>query len=136
PRKGHRGAVLAAAYCSDDGRRVVTAGRDGMLQVWSSSTGHQAWSMKGHEGWVKCLAATRDGEWLASGGQDGTVRLWRVEAWQQERVFPGKRDWIRRIALAPAGKPWAGVRLGGTVGRPAVAPGDEERRLWAARGVG
>ena len=60
------------------GRQAVGAGEDGALRVWELPIGRELRVLRGHQGPVTCLAATRDGAVVVSGGQDGTVRTWRV----------------------------------------------------------
>lgn len=61
---------------SPDGKFLASAGRDGRLQIWESSTGQQLSSIQAHKKGVNCVAFSPDGRLLASGGNDGMVRLW------------------------------------------------------------
>ena len=81
----HRGEVTDLAF-SPDGRWLATAGADGRLRVWDSSTGRPGAAIEG-EGPVSDLAFGADGARVAGGlaGRDGRA---------------GRRDvqWTRALA--------------------------------------
>jgi RNA polymerase sigma factor (sigma-70 family) len=96
--EGHGEGVYAIAF-SRDGRRVISAGADGLLKVWeipdiwvTYPESGIAGAMKdismdnlriirrGHTGPIRCLAASADGALLATGGDDHTVRVWTLPA--------------------------------------------------------
>lgn len=59
-----------------DGKRLLTAGTDGVIRIWSAPALQADGELPGHMGAVNCLALSRDGKWLASGSDDLSVRLW------------------------------------------------------------
>ena len=60
---------------SPDGERVVSAGADATIRIWSVD-GRSAMILRGHEGAVFSAEFDPDGERVTSAGQDGTVRVW------------------------------------------------------------
>lgn len=71
---GHTGTVTVARF-SPDGTRVVTAGSDANLRLWSAD-GKPSVTLTGHTGVVWTADWSADGAHLLSGGRDGTARLW------------------------------------------------------------
>ncbi|MCA1704063.1 MAG: WD40 repeat domain-containing protein, partial [Actinobacteria bacterium] len=50
--------------------------------------------IKGHQGRVKCLAATPEGSLLASVGSNGTVRLWRLPSGEPADILKVSVSWL------------------------------------------
>ncbi len=66
---------LNSVVFSPDGRRIVS-GSDQMIKIWDADTGHQVFSLWGHN-CVSQLAFDPRGEWLAVAGTHKHVRLLR-----------------------------------------------------------
>ena len=64
---------------SPEGSRVATAGADGTVRIFDSSSGEQILSLQGHDRSVARLAFIPDGTMLASKSLDGTVRVWALD---------------------------------------------------------
>jgi WD40 repeat protein len=94
-----RGAdrISAAAFTAD-GKRIVTAARDGMVRFWDTLSGDALGSLRGHDAVVQGLAFSADGLTLAS-ASEGQVRLWGVNLDS------------RRAETAPRAAPLAGDAL-------------------------
>ncbi len=70
------GQEVSSAAFSPDGRRVVTASKDGTARIWDVSTGHAIGKPMRHQGEVVTAEWSPDGRSIATGSKDHTVRLW------------------------------------------------------------
>ncbi|MBF6331974.1 AAA family ATPase [Nocardia transvalensis] len=74
----HSGPVLATA-ASIDGKRLASAGADGVVRLWNLSDQRPLVAeLECHCGAVEAVAFRPDGSELASAGDDGIVRLWDI----------------------------------------------------------
>ena len=71
--------VFSVAYSPDD-RLVATAGFNGRIYLWNSSTGKPVRKIDGHHGHVKSLQFSADGLKLLSGGRDCRACIWEVDS--------------------------------------------------------
>src|SRR5262249_54439614 len=79
--------VLAVSF-SPDGKRLASAGDDGMVRVWDTVTGQEALSLKGHTGTVTSVAFSPDGKRLASADSTGRVKVWDATPLPEARPDP------------------------------------------------
>jgi KAP family P-loop domain/WD domain, G-beta repeat len=78
PFAWHPGPVWAVAVTSD-GTQIISAGDDGTLRRWNSTTGDPLGTpLAGHTGPVWAVAVTSDGTQIISAGDDGTLRRWNT----------------------------------------------------------
>lgn len=75
--KGHRGAVLGAAF-DPTGRLLVTGSEDATARLWDPATGAQLKVLSGHTRPVGSVAVSDDGGYVATASGDHTVRIWKV----------------------------------------------------------
>jgi WD40 repeat protein len=73
--RGPTDEVFTAAF-HPDGRRLATAGRDGVVWLWDPVRGEEVARLQGHKSYIWSVAFSPDGTTLASGSGDFTVRLW------------------------------------------------------------
>src|SRR5262249_28881397 len=68
---------------SPDGRRVVTAGRNGLVTVWDIAEDRPVFWLKGHTRAVKTAALSPDGRYIVTASVDRTARLWAAVPGQE-----------------------------------------------------
>jgi WD40 repeat protein/tRNA A-37 threonylcarbamoyl transferase component Bud32 len=120
---GHDDAVQAVAF-SPDGSRIVSAGADGVVQVWDRQSLHAVLTLRGHTAAVTAVAFSPDGRRLATGSADGSLYLWNSASGEPVAVWRGHGGPITGVAFDPAGR-----RLVSTgSGKPALG----ELKLWDA----
>jgi WD40 repeat protein/tRNA A-37 threonylcarbamoyl transferase component Bud32 len=73
--QGHTGLVTSLVF-SPNGKRLCSAGEDGVVKLWDSRTGQEALTLRGHPGVVRSVAFSPDARLLAAAGDDGTITIW------------------------------------------------------------
>lgn len=73
----HQGRINSIAIFPD-GKRIVSAGRDQVINLWDAESRERVAMLRGHERQVFALAVSPDGTCIASAGLAGDLRLWRV----------------------------------------------------------
>jgi WD40 repeat protein/serine/threonine protein kinase len=71
---GHQQPLRGVSF-TPDGRRLVSASRDGTVRLWNTTTSQQMQSLDGVWGGVSALAVSPDGRFLAAGGK-GDLLVW------------------------------------------------------------
>jgi cytochrome c len=97
----HDGAVNTVAYLKDG--RVVTAGEDAHIAVWTAGRPQPDAVLDGHAAPIAGLAVSPDGAMLASASWDHTIRLWPL-AGGSPRVLEGNAQNVNGVAFTPDGK--------------------------------
>ena len=96
----HDNAVNAVAWLKDG--RIVTAGADAHIAIWTPGKPDPDTVLDGHSGPIVGLAVSPDGQWLASASWDHTVRLWPL-AGGAPRVLEGNAQNVNGVAFTPDG---------------------------------
>ncbi|WP_437621634.1 nSTAND1 domain-containing NTPase [Sorangium sp. So ce1151] len=120
---GHPEGLLCASY-SPDGRRIVTASRDGTAWVWNADGTGQPIVLRGHEDVVRSAAFSPDGRRIVTASWDGTARVWNADGTGQPIVLRGHEAGVGSATFSPDGR------------RIATASGDKTVRVWNADGTG
>jgi len=97
----HDSAVNAVAYLKDG--RVVTAGADAHIAIWTPGKQQPDKVFDGHTAPIASLAISPDGAMLASASWDRTVRVWPLVD-GTPRVFEGNMQNVNGVAFTPDGK--------------------------------
>ncbi len=97
---GHADDVVSVAY-SPDGKRIVTASRDGTARIWDSKDGVETAILKGHSRAVLTAEFSSDGTRVVTTSLDSTVRIWNtITGIEEARIGDGQLD---RAVLDPDG---------------------------------
>jgi cytochrome c len=117
----HEGAVNAVVYLKDG--RIVTAGEDAHIAIWTPGRPAPDAVLDGHSGPIAGLAVSPDGAMLASASWDHTVRLWPLKG-GAPRVLEGNSQNVNGVAFSADG-------------REVVSAGyDASLRIWPTNGSG
>lgn len=97
----HADAVNAVAFLKDG--RMVTAGADARIALWTAGRQQPDEVLDGHRAPIVALAVSPDGATLASAAWDGTARLWPLGP-GSKRVLEGHAQNVNGVAFTPDGK--------------------------------
>ncbi len=97
----HDAAVNAVAYLKDG--RIVTAGADAHIAIWTPGKQEPDKVLDGHSGPIVGLAVSPDGATLASASWDHTVLLWPLNG-GNPRALEGHAQSVNGVAFSPDGK--------------------------------
>ena len=97
----HDNAVNAVAWLKDG--RIVTAGADAHIAIWTQGKPEPDAVLDGHDGPIAGLAVSGDGQWIASASWDHSVRLWPLGG-GAPRVLEGNAQNVNGVAFSPDGK--------------------------------
>ena len=75
--RGHDGPIFALTY-SRDGRRLYSAGKEGIVRVIDADSDEIVHSWAAHDDWIYGLALDPGGRVLATGDWTGAIKLWDV----------------------------------------------------------
>jgi cytochrome c len=97
----HESAVNAVAFLNDG--RMVTAGADARIAVWTGGESRPDVIFDGHQAPVAGLAVSPAGGWLASASWDRTIRLWPLNG-GAPRILEGNTQNVNGVAFSPDGR--------------------------------
>jgi WD40 repeat protein len=72
--------------------------------VWDAGTGQELFTLKGHNGYVRCVAFSPDGQRILTSSDDRTARLWEATTGEEVFAFKGHTDMVRSVAFSPDGR--------------------------------
>jgi WD40 repeat protein len=111
--RGHQGAINTIAW-SPKGDRIVSAGEDLTVRVWTVSDGSQV-VLRGHTLATTSAVFTPDGTHVVSASKDGTVRLWDARGDRPSVVLETRPVGVLDATLAPDGRTIASTGVDGTI---------------------
>jgi len=98
--------ITCAAYSPDD-TIALTGDQNGLVKIWSVSTGDLLSTLTLEGGAtpapVTCVAFSRDGAAVLAGRRDGTATLWGADSGVVKRTISAHADEIRSAAFCPDG---------------------------------
>jgi WD40 repeat protein len=94
--KGHTGWVMAVSV-TPDGRRAISASRDGTLKMWDMESGGEIHTLKGHTLGVIVVSVTPDGRRAISASEDTTLKVWDMESGSEIRTLEGHYIWFEGV---------------------------------------
>ena len=101
---GHDASVHDLAY-SPDGNRIATAGADGAVRVWDSSSGKLIHTLPLPSGVAaRSVTFAPKGSLLAAGTSRGEILLWNHETWKEVRRLHGHVNWVHSLAFHEDGR--------------------------------
>ena len=71
--------TVTVVQLSSDGKRVLTAGANGALEIWDVASGKRIGDVLAHEGAITYAAFTPDGKRVLTAVADMTLHLWDLE---------------------------------------------------------
>jgi serine/threonine protein kinase/WD40 repeat protein len=92
-----------SVFCFLSGERLVTAGRDGVVRVWTNS-GKEDQTLFGHVGRVTGLGVSPSGRTLVSGGATGEVKFWDLRTGQELMGLRRHAAPVTTVAFSANGK--------------------------------
>ena len=115
----HDDAVNAVAYLKDG--RIVTAGADARIAIWTPGQQQPDKILNGHSGPIARVAVSPDNTMLASASWDRTIRLWPLNG-GEPRVLEGNTQNANGVAFSPDGNSVVSAGYDATV------------RIWPLKG--
>lgn len=74
----HHGAAIFAVAWHPNGRRLYSAGEEGVVRVLDGDSDRVLYQWQAHEDWIYELAMDSEGKRLATGSWNGEVKVWDI----------------------------------------------------------
>ena len=87
-----------------DGRRLLTAGKDGVGRIWDAATGKEILALKETSEALHFVDFSADGKLALTGGADKKVRVWNAETGDLLRTFDGHKERVLCGVFTPDGQ--------------------------------
>jgi hypothetical protein len=130
-----RASDVALLNYSADGKRMVTASRNGQVAVWDGVTGELIWEKEGHpRSDVRHAVFSGDGRRVASVAADGSVCVWDSRTGEPITSLPVPVAGVSKLLFSRDGKRLVGASAVGPIHVWDVQSGQEVRSLPTQRG--
>ena len=90
-----------------DGKRFISAGRDGTIRVWNAGDGSELMTLRGHKETVMSAIFSPDGKRIASVSRDKTIKVWDAQSGVELMTLAGDEGLFNPnrgpIAFSPDG---------------------------------
>jgi WD40 repeat protein/tetratricopeptide (TPR) repeat protein len=96
--------TLNVVQLSGDGKRVMTAGGNGAVELWETATGKRVGEVLAHAEAVTHAALSPDGKRVLSASADGMLHLWDVESGKEVMEAEQLMAPLVGMAFSPDGK--------------------------------
>jgi len=118
----HTGSVHAVDFHPSNSQRLVSAGADRTVRLWSVDTGKEIMLISAHYGSVRDVAFSPDGNEIVSGSGDNMVRVWDANTGVQKRLLQmAHKDEVFSVAFDSTGD------------RIVSSSSDRSIRIWEAK---
>lgn len=67
-----------AAFFNQDGTKIITSCRDGIVRTWNANNGTKEFELVGHSDFVNYAVFSPDGQFIVSSSTDGTLIIWNA----------------------------------------------------------
>jgi WD40 repeat protein len=129
--KNHLKTVTSSQF-SPDGRKILTASADRMVNIWDTDNEKLLLTLNGHADRVSSCSFSPDGSLVASAGADNTLRIWNAESGQSLQIISGHEEEIgatHACSFSPNGKQVITSGVEKTLGIWETASGQFVRRI-------
>ena len=111
---GHDGAVNAVEFV-DNPERFISAGDDGFVYLWQSTSGKLLHRFSGHTAKIVDVAISAQKQLAATASWDRTARLWNLTTYKPEFVLKGHKGPVNAVLFSPDGKFLYSASYDGTI---------------------
>ncbi|KIW32636.1 uncharacterized protein PV07_04166 [Cladophialophora immunda] len=112
--RGHHIGVVSALAFSHDGKLLVSASRDGIINIWNVDSGEHVRQLKDKLPALS-IAFSPEGTQMVLGTVDGTIKIWDTKRYECLQTFEGHNSSVSSVTFSPDGTRLASASLDGTV---------------------
>ncbi len=117
------GRRATALSWSPDGKRLASAGDDGVVRIWNPAARRQVLAIPAHDegridpqyGLIRSLTWSPEGTRVASAGLDGAVKVWDAQMGRLVLALPAEHGAVWAVAWSPDGNSLAAGAEDGTI---------------------